>query len=678
MYKTNNTATSRRSFLKMGAAGALSTLCVPSRIFAKYESSADSESNDVVLRCAVMSDVHFNGSVESKEYERFVRSLEFMYKYSSQQSYSKFDALVVVGDMSNHGIEAELSLFKKAMDAGIKEGTKTFLCMGNHEFYGGSQQLWREIFGVEPNARYEANGYRFIAVSPEHARSTDGGYLYALDWLRDELDDATAADPDKPVFVFQHYPVTPTVYGGRGQDDWGSEDMFDTLQSYPKVIDFSGHTHCPINDPRCAWQGCFTAFGTGTLSYLCRGAEGNRFPLYLPEDGGCAQFYVLEVRRDNSVVLKPYDLSTNSFFDVVYFVAEPGAVDKYVYTDARYSRSERPTWPEGSKATCSNVYEYGATVETTQAYCKDVVLGYRLDLERFNSKANAWEDAGENYFWSYYFLRDMPKTARVEISDLEPNAKYRGKLFALNPFFRESATALEIEFQTLEEQAETIDKDAPCPDANFLDIRVVDGVLVNAPVNGANEQKKLEKFGAPKIVDDSALGGKKVVQFDGAKDCYKIRLETADCARLKRSTIAAKFRLDEDCANSCSVFGGTQGAGVEFWINWESRTLEFWASINGTYRILSTPIEPGRYYDAFGTYDGKALVLYLDGKEVAREDGKGGLTYPKNKGCQAFFLGADVAADGSGEYLFKGRIERGRVFSWALAAEQVANLTNQN
>ncbi len=677
MNKSSEFAASRRAFLKLGAAGALSTLCIPSRVFANYESAADSELNDVVLRCAVMSDVHFDGKTTSKEYERFVRSLEFMYKYSSQQSYSKFDALVVVGDMSNHGIEAELSLFKKAMDAGIKEGTKTFLCMGNHEFYGGNHNVWRGIFGVEPNTRYEANGFSFIAVSPEKGTMADGDYLYALDWLEGELAAASAADPKKPIFVFQHYPISPTVYGGRGQDDWGAEDMFDTLQKYPQVIDFSGHTHYPINDPRCAWQGCFSAFGTGTLSYLCHGDEGDIFQRYLADDGVCGQFYVMEVRRDNSVVLKPYDLITNSFFDEVYFIAEPGAIEKYVYTDARYSRTERPTWPEGSKATCSNVYEYGATVETTQAFCKDVVLGYRLDLERFNPKSNAWEKADSSYFWSYYFQRNMPKTARGEISDLESNSKYRGKLYALNPFFRESETALDVEFQTLEDKTENIDKDAPCPDANFLDIRVVDGKVVNAPVNGEKEQKKLEKFGAPKIVADDELGGKQVVQFDGAKDYYKIQCNSVDYARLKRATIAVKFRLDEENTQSGAVFGNTQLSGIEFSVAWDEKVLKLWASINGSYRILKAPIEPGRYYDAFGTYDGKSVVMYLDGKEVARENIKGNLTHPKNKTCQAFCYGADIASDGQGEVLFKGRIERGRVFSWALTAEQVANLTKQ-
>ena len=235
--------TSRRDFIKFGAAATASSLFVPRDLFAAYEKEAEAVGNDVVLRCCIMSDVHFDGNPKAKEVERFRRAIDFTYRYSADQPYKNFDALLVVGDMSNHGIESELTLFKKEMDAAIKPGTDTFLCMGNHEFYGGNQEYWQSVFGVEPNRRYERNGFRFIAISPEKGTMQDGDYLYMVDFLDRELADAYKADPEKPIFVFQHYPVSPTVYGGRGFDDWGAEDFFDTLQKYPTVVNFSGHTH---------------------------------------------------------------------------------------------------------------------------------------------------------------------------------------------------------------------------------------------------------------------------------------------------------------------------------------------------------------------------------------------------------------------------------------------------
>ena len=211
--------TSRRDFIKFGAAATASSLFVPRDLFAAYEKEAEAVGNDVVLRCCIMSDVHFDGNPKAKEVERFRRAIDFTYRYSADQPYKNFDALLVVGDMSNHGIESELTLFKKEMDAAIKPGTDTFLCMGNHEFYGGNQAYWQSVFGVEPNRRYERNGFRFIAISPEKGTMQDGDYLYMVDFLDRELADAYKADPEKPIFVFQHYPVSPTVYGGRGFDD---------------------------------------------------------------------------------------------------------------------------------------------------------------------------------------------------------------------------------------------------------------------------------------------------------------------------------------------------------------------------------------------------------------------------------------------------------------------------
>ena len=411
--------TSRRDFIKFGAAATASSLFVPRDLFAAYEKEAEAVGNDVVLRCCIMSDVHFDGNPKAKEVERFRRAIDFTYRYSADQPYKNFDALLVVGDMSNHGIESELTLFKKEMDAAIKPGTDTFLCMGNHEFYGGNQAYWQSVFGVEPNRRYERNGFRFIAISPEKGTMKDGDYLYMVDFLDRELADAYKADPEKPIFVFQHYPVSPTVYGGRGFDDWGAEDFFDTLQKYPTVVNFSGHTHYPINDPRCAWQGCFSAFGTGTLSYVCHGCEGpGRFQMYLPEDSRYAQFYIMEVRRDNSVTILPYDLVTNSFFDIVYRVAKPGAVDSYDYTDKRYFNSQKPTWREGTTVKASCVDAYAGTVEFRQATCPDVVLGYRVDLREFDEKKNEWSEYGSRYFWSDYFLKDMPDVIKGTLLDL--------------------------------------------------------------------------------------------------------------------------------------------------------------------------------------------------------------------------------------------------------------------
>ena len=676
---TPSLKTTRRSFLKVGAASvsSLALTAFPSRLFARVEATADAAENNVVLRFIVMSDVHFNGSPDAPEVDRFRRAIRFTRAYSAQNAYDKFDALVVAGDVSNHGIAEEIGLFKKTMDEEVPSDTQVFICMGNHEFYGGNPQLWQETFGVPVNKRYEANGYQFVALSPSDGGKEDGGYMYAVDWLEKELDAAEAADPtgEKPIFVFQHYPVSATVYGSRGFDDYGSQDIFDTLQKHPRVVDFGGHTHYPVNDPRCAWQGCFSAFGTGTLSYVCLGSEGGRFSRRPTGDKNCGQFYIVEVRRDNSVTLKPYDLATESFFDVVYFIAKPGAVESYVYTDLRYSTSRRPEWPEGSKAWCENVLCDGVTLVLTQATCPDVVIGYRADLER-KSASGEWQTSGSRYFWSEHYRRNQPPVLRVEIGGLEDSSEYRIGIAALNPFFKESEEKLETSFATSVDPNAPEDKHAPTPSANILCVRFENGGAVNAPANKLESQKPVELFGRPEINEETELGVQ-AASFDGVDDYFKIKFDEKDYRTLTRGTIAARFKLDEYQNGIGAIFGNTEGSGIELSVNGQEKALKLWCSVNGAYKILSAPVHSGRWLDAFGTFDGESVVLYLDGKEVARERAPGVLTHPQDAKVQAFCIGADIAPGGVGSAFFKGKIAYAKLYSWALTPEQIANLSKK-
>ena len=658
---------SRRSFLK-GAALTSASLIVPGRIFARYEETAESQGNVVDMRCLIMSDVHFNGSPNAREVVRFQRALAFTYEYSNAQSYKNLDALVVVGDMSNHGNEAELTLFKKTMDAAVKTETQKVLCMGNHEFYGGNQEYWKSVFGVEPNACYDVNGYKFVMISPEKGTMADGDYLYKVDWLNEKLKAAVEEDPKRPIFVCQHYPVTPTVYGGRGYDDWGAEDLFDTLQKYPTVVDFSGHTHYPINDPRCAWQGCFTAFGTGTLSYLCHGHEGRKFSENVPEDGTYAQFYIMETRRDRSVTLKLYDLTTNSFFDVVYFVGKPGAISEYVYTDARYSSSEAPTWRERDvKTTLRN--EDSVAIEFTQAHSRDVVVGYRVDLERREKDSDEWKPQGSRYFWSKYYLRDTPERINSELGAFDPG-KYRGNLVAYNAFMKESK-----EKQTVEFEIPVSEKLAnPNPKPDFYDIRVENDEVVNVPTNCPVDVPQLKKIGEPKLVADDELGGVAVV-FDG-KSCYRSDVSEEQLSALTRATVVAKFKVDPNSSGPGTIFSNTQHGGLALSYSSQEKSIQFWANVNGGYVTLSAPIETGKYYEAIGVYNGRRAALYLDGKEVASKEVYGSIRHTDDASARAFIFGADVATGGGQEEYFRGRVAYARLYSWGLSAEQIDAVAN--
>ncbi|MBQ1277297.1 MAG: LamG domain-containing protein, partial [Thermoguttaceae bacterium] len=213
--------------------------------------------------------------------------------------------------------------------------------------------------------------------------------------------------------------------------------------------------------------------------------------------------------------------------------------------------------------------------------------------------------------------------------------------------------------------------------ANMLAVSFVDGKPVNAPTNALETQKPVETFGAPQVVAEDALNGAQAAAFDGSDDAFKIKFDRRDYAKLTNASLGVRFKFDEFTPNNGVIFSNTEGRGIGFNVDAKERKLALWASVDGQYRILRAPVETGKYVDAFATYDGASLVLYVDGKEAARLDVKGRLTHSQVEKAQAFCVGGDIGPDGKPNTFFKGRVAWARLYSWALTAEQVANLSQK-
>ena len=88
---------------------------------------------------------------------------------------------------------------------------------------------------------------------------------------------------------------------------------------------------------------------------------------------------------------------------------------------------------------------------------------------------------------------------------------------------------------------------------------------------------------------------------------------------------------------------------------------------------IAAPIEMGKYCSACGTFDDQTVVS-ISTEKRSREERKGALTHPSHADVRAFCFGSDVASWG-GELFFKGRLESAKLYTWALSAEQVANIS---
>lgn len=391
----------------------------------------------VVLRFVAMSDVH-TGQTTDVESVRFGRAVNAAYDYAASQEYPALDAILVAGDMTNHGYESEMIAFKEDVDTFVRDTTRPLLVMGNHEYFVETGKAvsdrWERIMKQNMNTHEVINGYHFIGVS----LTTYMGYTDQVEWLEAELQKAAEDAPEKPIFVQQHYHVTGTVYGS---DLWGTPCLLNVLEKYPQVIDFSGHSHYPMNDPRSIWQGSFTALGCGTLSYF-ELEPGMIYGSIPPKATNAFQFYIVEVHEDHSVTIKLYDGISEQFFDIEYHIAPPFVPATFSYTNARAEKADKPSFAEGANIVVESVTDGKVTLTIPQAIDGECIHSYRFDFYKEGSIATTAS------IWSEFYFVDMPKTLTQEFTELTPATEYTVTVTAIDSWGKECETPLRVEFTT--------------------------------------------------------------------------------------------------------------------------------------------------------------------------------------------------------------------------------------
>lgn len=360
-----------------------------------------------VLRFVVTSDIHYKVGVDT-EVKRFESGMQYAYKYANSQLYKNIDALYVVGDFANSGSEEEMLMFKNSLDKVIDNDTKIILTMSSHEFKANGEEtalkLFKKIFNQAPDNHIIINDFHFISITTENGCSIKEK---KQQWLKKELVDAVQ-DYQKPVFVFQHPHLSDTVYGSI---NWGDDDIITILMDYPQVVDFSGHSHAPINDPRSIHQKYFTSCGTGSFSYF-ELDEFDNIEGTVPSDANnCAQYLIVEVDKQNKVRIIPVDALTENFFNDGHLIEKPWNPDSFEYTDKRYLTAEKPVF---SSSDIEVNYLYNIiNIKVPQAYsCDERVDSYII---RIRDKDNNRIYCQKSIFSSYY-LYNMPSYINAEFN----------------------------------------------------------------------------------------------------------------------------------------------------------------------------------------------------------------------------------------------------------------------
>jgi len=391
-----------------------------------------------VIRFTVASDSHIKlvGENTEVEKERVADMISDSYRLAQtdDSGYTNLDAIVFAGDITDQGEKEAFVEFKKICDDNIKPETEHLIVMGNHDYYTdivAAEYNYEKTFGVSDDFHKTLKGFHFIGVSP----SIGGGWYDPLKpmWLSDELEIAEADNPDYPIFVIQHMNVKNTIYGS---SNWGITDMTATQSQYPQIINFSGHSHYPINDPRSVWQGSFTAVGTGTLSYFeleVDGVDG-----YMVENNEYAgQMWVVEADINGRVRMRAYDILEDTFIGNTYFIEDPTDKSTFVYNHENMAeKSSAPSFTKSAKLDVKTNSDSTVSVSFPQATNKanDIVFVYRVAVKDINGNVVN----SINHLSGYYFS-SPPTKHSVNLGELSTGT-YTVSVTAENAFGKTSSS----------------------------------------------------------------------------------------------------------------------------------------------------------------------------------------------------------------------------------------------
>lgn len=388
-----------------------------------------------VIRFIACSDTHVKAAGD-KACIRIQKAIRAGYEAAkADKNYQKLDAVMFAGDLTNSGMKSQYLAFKSSVDAALEDETALMAVIAkSHDSTAmGKDALkyFTSLTGLDTDYHYCINGFHFIGISTS---AVEGEHYseYQRQWLKEQLDYAANDDASKPIFVTQHEHISGTVYGSSETDGWGMDYFKDILEKYPQVVDFSGHSHYPINDPRSIWQGEFTAVGTGEMSYVEFTVDGER-KIHPSDCSISATAWIVEVDADNRVRLRGIEVNKGKLM-CEYIINNPADSEAFEFKpELMAAKSEKPEFT-------------GSALIKTYGLFGNYRLKFRAadsmdNMPVFLYRANVFNEQGEQiqskWTLSGYYLAEAPNEITIKLDKLN-KGKYTVKVYAETAYGVES------------------------------------------------------------------------------------------------------------------------------------------------------------------------------------------------------------------------------------------------
>ncbi len=247
--------------------------------------SYDLDGENPLCEFQMVSDIHVNtsGGSQGVSNGHFTMMLNDI-KANSPDSIGIF----INGDIADTGSSADFDKVWQLYNAagGTSELPVMHMAVGNHDWFKGNPDdqfqkyayQFNQSLGKAPEKVYYTEvveGIPFIYLGQESSGNDITFTDEQLDWFDAQMEQYTAEDPDRPVFVLLHQSMINTVAGSLNGQGWNgvtNEMKFkERLKKYGQIILLNGHSHWELTSPRCMYPGSSNipvAFNTAAVGYL--------------------------------------------------------------------------------------------------------------------------------------------------------------------------------------------------------------------------------------------------------------------------------------------------------------------------------------------------------------------------------------------------------------------------